>query len=229
MRYNGAIGVLTGIHSQGRKMATRKFRLMSNGVSVMSYFCVLAIALLVSISAIGNAHSHQGSSVLHRASVAPFPLYHAIYHDDVAKVKSILAGPATSDQEVNEMLRVAAGFGYVGIIKALLSDDAADVDTRGKNGWTPLIWAANLGHPEAVKVLLAAGASVDSRRGRGSTALIYAAKKGHFKVADILLAAGADPDIRDGRGVSSRKYAKGIRKMELVFQKALKRRAEEQQ
>ncbi|XP_017944967.2 ankyrin repeat domain-containing protein 17 isoform X3 [Xenopus tropicalis] len=56
---------------------------------------------------------------------------------------------------------------------------------------TPLMEAAQEGHLELVKYLLAA-ANVQATTATGDTALTYACENGHTDVADVLLQAGAD-------------------------------------
>ncbi|CAM4544595.1 unnamed protein product [Lepidochelys olivacea] len=57
---------------------------------------------------------------------------------------------------------------------------------------TPLMEAAQEGHLELVKYLLAAGANAHATTATGDTALTYACENGHTDVADVLLQAGAD-------------------------------------
>ena len=66
-----------------------------------------------------------------------------------------------------------------------------------------LLAAAEAGHIEVVKTLLAAGADVNAAASIGSgyqTALQAAASKGHDEIAKILLAAGADVNAPDFNG-----------------------------
>ncbi|XP_041435642.1 ankyrin repeat domain-containing protein 17 isoform X6 [Xenopus laevis] len=57
---------------------------------------------------------------------------------------------------------------------------------------TPLMEAAQEGHLELVKYLLAAAANVQATTATGDTALTYACENGHTDVADVLLQTGAD-------------------------------------
>jgi ankyrin repeat protein len=66
---------------------------------------------------------------------------------------------------------------------------------RARGGWQPEHHdiAAQQGHTEAVKLLLAAKASVDAANKDGWTPLYIAARKGHTEAIKLLLAANADP------------------------------------
>jgi len=62
----------------------------------------------------------------------------------------------------------------------------------------PLVWAAEVGSEECVRLLLAdapSSASLNARGFCGATAVCRAARRGHVGVLRMLLAAGADPDI----------------------------------
>ncbi len=53
----------------------------------------------------------------------------------------------------------------------LLLEKAADVDSRGKNGKTPLSWASQNGHEGVVKLLLEKEVDVDAKNDLGQTPL----------------------------------------------------------
>ncbi|XP_074600327.1 multiple ankyrin repeats single KH domain isoform X2 [Brevipalpus obovatus] len=65
----------------------------------------------------------------------------------------------------------------------------ADIEA-GAN--TPLMEAAQEGHIELVRHLIAAGANVNAVTTSGETALMYACENGHTNVAETLIDAGAD-------------------------------------
>jgi ankyrin repeat protein len=91
-----------------------------------------------------------------------------------------------------------------------------------QNGYTALLWAAENGHIEVVRILIAAGATLQVldkvrvpdhafialqlsnynsyRCGAGQdgrTALMLASLKGHEEVVELLLAAGADLHLQN--------------------------------
>ena len=65
---------------------------------------------------------------------------------------------------------------------------------------TPLTIAAQAGHLDQVRALLARGEAANQADGRGITPLIRAARTGHTEVVGALLQAGADPNLRDAAG-----------------------------
>lgn len=92
-------------------------------------------------------------------------------------------------------LQDAVEKGDTDTVRALLAQ-GAEVNAKGKNGFTPLILAAQNGHTDTVRVLLDAGADVNAKNEEGTTALITAAKNGHTDAMNVLLAAGArEPDF----------------------------------
>lgn len=74
-------------------------------------------------------------------------------------------------------------------------DQGLPVDMRiGTFGQTVLQVSANLGHTEAVKMLLERGADPNQADLDGATVLSYAAEQSRSEVIDLLLAAGAEPN-----------------------------------
>ena len=74
---------------------------------------------------------------------------------------------------------------------ALLLSKGARVDTRAKDGFTPLLAAAQFGHTEVCKLLLKMGkANVKETTPDGFTALLTAALGGHTEVCKLLLETG---------------------------------------
>lgn len=72
----------------------------------------------------------------------------------------------------------------------------ADVKTAARDGRTPLHWACAFGVPDAIPLLLRAGAIVDARDGDGDTPLFSAG----VEAARLLIAAGADVHAKNREG-----------------------------
>lgn len=80
-------------------------------------------------------------------------------------------------------------------------------------GWTPLMWAASLGHAEVCRLLLDASASVHPHDGDGWDALMLATDRCHLIPAEMLLEHNADPaqEAKYGRSSLSLARAQGSR------------------
>ena len=100
-------------------------------------------------------------------------------------------------------LTVAAGWGYVEVIKVLLKNgNGVDLEMRdGKYNSTPLYYAAEKNHPEVVEILCKAGAKVNVYGGvdLSYTPLTIAASEGYSEVVKSLLkyGKGIDLEMRD--------------------------------
>lgn len=72
--------------------------------------------------------------------------------------------------------------------------DSSDINQRDVCYRTPLMLAAQSGHEEAVRALIASGAHVGLHEKGNYSALMLAAGNGHTRVVGILAAAGAAVD-----------------------------------
>ena len=107
----------------------------------------------------------------------------------------------------------------VKLAEALL-DAGAPVDSRDKDGFTPLIWAANRGAGKLIELLLARGADVNAKATgggyEGRTALMLAQ---NIATVRILLDAGADPKVVDAGEMHTWEHHTGAAK-KLLKEKA---------
>ncbi|KAM0420988.1 hypothetical protein ACHAPT_011231 [Fusarium lateritium] len=94
-------------------------------------------------------------------------------------------------------LHLAAHFGILEAVQLLTDQDCHD--SKDKNGWTPLSWAASNGQTEAVARLLDTGkVDAESKDTRSRTPLHLATKNGHAGVMELLLTkGGVDVNARD--------------------------------
>jgi ankyrin repeat protein len=76
-----------------------------------------------------------------------------------------------------------------------------------KGGLTPLMFAAQAGNIESVRLLLAAGADVNEGTEEAGPPLLLAASNGQEQVALLLLEKGADPNATDGYGMTALHWA----------------------
>lgn len=78
-----------------------------------------------------------------------------------------------------------------------------------KGGFTPLLFAAQQGDIDSVRMLLAAGANINDAAPDDGTALSVASASGHEQLAIYLLERGADPNIADAFGMTPLHYTAG--------------------
>jgi ankyrin repeat protein len=124
------------------------------------------------------------------------PLHWAVYQDDAAAIRSLIAGganvKATTRVGAITPLSLACTNGDPTVIELLLKA-GADVNAATADGATPLMLAAASGNADAVRVLLDQGANVDARESaHGQVALMFAAAKNRAAVIELLLKRGAD-------------------------------------
>ena len=78
-----------------------------------------------------------------------------------------------------------------------------------KGGFTPLLFAAQQGDIDSVRMLLAAGADLEYAAPDDGTALLVASASGQEAAAIFLLERGANPNAVDGFGLTPLHYAMG--------------------
>ena len=76
----------------------------------------------------------------------------------------------------------------------------ADVHGGSKSGFTPLMFAAQQGDVDSIRVLLRAGAKVDDKQEGAPSALVIASAMVHVDAVNLLLENGANPNLTDWRG-----------------------------
>lgn len=82
------------------------------------------------------------------------------------------------------------------VVEIFEANEPTLLDARDSDGRTPLSYAAENGHDDIARFLLAKGAEAQSGGTLGRMPLHWAALKGHSEVVRLLLAAGVDPLIK---------------------------------
>ncbi|MEJ0100022.1 MAG: ankyrin repeat domain-containing protein [Pseudomonadota bacterium] len=127
------------------------------------------------------------------------PLQWAVYRNDVAGVKRLLAsGASVSEANVYGVtpMQLAAEIANTDIIQLLLKA-GADVESPNAEGQTALMSVARTGNVAAAKLLIGHGANVNAAEHfGGQTALMWAAARRHPGMVELLLTKGANVNAR---------------------------------
>ena len=100
----------------------------------------------------------------------------------------------TTDRSGKTILILAARYGHVQLIEALIEADA-DIGATDQSAMTALMLASRSKNVEAVRVLLEAGSEVDALDRIGHTALVWAAVDGNAASVQLLVEAKADVNV----------------------------------
>lgn len=93
----------------------------------------------------------------------------------------------------------ASANGDLARVKGLLRSDGVN-GNEAYNGWTPMYVAAQNGHADVLKALIASGCDANAARKGGGMPALIAAEKGHADALEALVAAGADVDHANDEG-----------------------------
>ncbi|HVY63833.1 MAG TPA: ankyrin repeat domain-containing protein [Gammaproteobacteria bacterium] len=107
-----------------------------------------------------------------------------------------LAGTAAGAAEKTLLEAAEAGDHAAAVAKL----PGADVNARGPDGATALLWAVYNRDADLAKRLIAAGADVNAKNQYGAFALSEAAMSGDTPLIRMLLQAKADPNMANGEG-----------------------------
>ncbi|KAF5539155.1 ankyrin protein [Fusarium phyllophilum] len=107
-------------------------------------------------------------------------------------------------EDISQMASAVPTAAYFGLSKMILAllEKGHPSDSRGIDGWTPLLYAARYGHEEVVKHLITRNdVELNSKDDDfGKTALSWATEEQNTAVVEVLLdKEGVDADCRDGR------------------------------
>lgn len=127
------------------------------------------------------------SNVEVRTAQDESPLMMAALKGHLDLVRKLIARDADVNKPGWTPLHYAATNGHVAIISLLLEHHAY-IDAESPNGTTPLMMAAHYGTPEAVKLLLEAGADPALKNMLGMTAIDFAQRANRTDAAALIAA-----------------------------------------
>ena len=99
-------------------------------------------------------------------------------------------GEVDRTDDMGDALLEAAAKGNIEEVERLIGA-GADLDSRDRNGRTPLMEATQKGHLDVVKLLVDKGAQINARGTSGETALSLARQRGPKELRDLLREYGA--------------------------------------
>uniref|UniRef100_A0A8C2J673 Ankyrin repeat and sterile alpha motif domain containing 3 n=1 Tax=Cyprinus carpio TaxID=7962 RepID=A0A8C2J673_CYPCA len=97
-------------------------------------------------------------------------------------------------------LHTACSIGQYDVVAECIRRGDVDLDGKNIGGWTPLMYAAYIGHDNIANLLLETGVSVNATTSKGLTPLMLAASCGNESIAYFLLQQGAQHECKDVRG-----------------------------
>ena len=110
----------------------------------------------------------------------------------------------------------AAAVGDVARLHTLLVKDGGQVNSRSRDGFSPLHLACFFRQPEAAQVLLAAGADAKAVSVNRIAVIHSAAASGETAIVKLVLAAGADPNVQQRGGYTALHAAAMNKNAEMV-------------
>jgi hypothetical protein len=145
---------------------------------------------------------------------------HLRMSEDLPDAPLELAKEYLNTSSENNPGHIVAFFGIARIISGPIPT-AWNLDSKDKNGRSPLSWAAQKGYNAVVKLLIENSAVVDSADNSGRTPLSWAAGNGHEAVVMLLIEYGAVVDSVDNSGWTPMSWATAHRR-EAVLKEASK-------
>uniref|UniRef100_A0A914IA02 Uncharacterized protein n=1 Tax=Globodera rostochiensis TaxID=31243 RepID=A0A914IA02_GLORO len=80
----------------------------------------------------------------------------------------------------------ASYLGAYDLVERLISEDVNSVNASNKDGWTPLMYAAQSGNIDVCQLLLKHGAQIEAKNARGQNAFELAKSWGHKRVMELI-------------------------------------------
>ncbi|XP_048247501.1 inversin-A-like [Haliotis rufescens] len=113
------------------------------------------------------------------------------------------------DVHGNNFLHWACCGGDVEMVKFILSQKMADINSRGVSNMTPVMWAAYRGHSEVVEFLMCEGADVSLVDVNGNNILHWACEGGDAQIVKFVLSLDKmDIDARNEKGQTAADFAR---------------------
>jgi ankyrin repeat protein len=143
-----------------------------------------------------KARNMYGSTALHEAALQGFESTVEILLDRGADVLDVNTGKSTP-------LYLAVANNKIAMARLLLRQETDEqLAVAGKQGWTVLHKATDMGNEEMVTLLLQYGAQVNTEDERGMRPLHLATREGHLNIVRLLLLSCAEVYCTDLEGLT---------------------------
>ena len=107
------------------------------------------------------------------------------------------------DREGNSALNIAIIIGSRNITNWLIETKHVNINVKNKDGCTPLMYAASIGHADLLHYIIDKGALVDDVNIDGFTALHWASYVGNTDIVKLLIVLGANTALITKTGQSA--------------------------
>lgn len=134
-----------------------------------------------------------------RLALCPFCMSSVGWQLPNSYIDLSLYDPGSVSRKAPVILWKAASSGDLKRIESLISN-GADVNSKNKDGLTPLHVAAVRGQLAVVDFLINNSADVNTKTKDGQTLLHHVAREGHFRVVELLIDSGSDLNTKDNAG-----------------------------
>ncbi|XP_067282389.1 transient receptor potential cation channel, subfamily N, member 1 [Pseudorasbora parva] len=154
--------------------------------------------------------NQNGETPLHLAAELRRDAVHGT-DEDICIIKILMEHhadiTAVTRQSGETPLHYSARVGNTAVLQEMLRNVPTNqlqtaINKHAKNGWSPLLLAAEQGHTEVVRVLLQNNARVDVFDKEGKAAIHLAAEQGHQDIVDILLSHKAFVNAKTKQGLT---------------------------
>ena len=97
----------------------------------------------------------------------------------------------------------AARSGRVNVLKMMVHDEGASVASRDHMGRTAAMFAAEMGHADALQIVLDGGGAIDATDRDGWTPAMFASANGRLSALQLLVRKSANLHLRDAVGYTA--------------------------
>lgn len=146
------------------------------------------------------------------------PLMIAIWSGNYEIFKLLVDEGALVDKKVDKvdpLINMAASNGSNEICEYLLLT-GVDINSKDREGKTPLMNAIYGKHPETANIFINKGADMNEQEINGWTALMFAAMQGDLESVSNLIEAGADVNLKTNDGDTPLKRAKLLDHLQII-------------